>query len=1712
MGYPGKLDKKNIADVFSLTPLQEGMLYHYLAGPGSPLYFEQLCLELSGPIDPDRFRQAWQAVVQQNSALRTQFRWQKIKNPTQMVLKALPPLIRTHDLTGLPLPERANALEQVKMQDRAEGFDLQMSAFRITLCRLAENRHQMILSYHHILLDGWSSGLILKEFFQAYRPGPVNPLEKAGFGQYVRHLQGIDKARQAAFWRQYLAGLDQPGELAFKKKSGQSGSIERLHQAIPGSLKQELERVCQVQHKTPASLLYGGLALLWQRYNNSDEAIFGTTVSGRNVNVKGIEEIVGLLINTVPLRVTVNREETVSAYLERVQRGLQEREEYELTPLVDIVGYSGLNAGELFDTLVVIENYPLEKRLGAGAGELTVSGFQIEESTHYDLTTGISLGEEIEIEMIYQAGRIEKAMVERMQSHYLQVLSGLCREGGQRLAGIEILTVAEKQEILDGWRRSPGEYEIDRRIEALFFGQVEKNPDRIALSGETVGANNYSPLRYSLSYSELDRRAAALAGELIEKGVMPNSIVALQLERSIDMVIGILAVWKAGGAYLPINPRQPAERTAAMLADSGAEIVIGPQGVGANCCSPIQDIGAECKGERQFAPTDLAYIIYTSGSTGRPKGVAIDHGNLCALLHWGYEQMGINRHDRVIQNLAYYFDWSVWEMFSGLTSGAALVMVPEEVMLDAGRYVGMMNREQITVLHITPTQYQYLVDTGQKLPYLRVLSIGAEKLDLESVRRSFGQVGRECRVFNMYGPTEATIMAAVLEIDREKMEFYGQLGSMPIGRVIANLDLWIMDKWLRLMPEGVPGELLIGGFGLARGYLNNPELTAERFVFSPLTTHPSPITNRLYRTGDLCRWLSDGTIEFLGRIDQQVKIRGFRIEPGEIEAELTRHPAVREAVVISRENKNGEKYLCGYVVVMAGQETSGQEEELRRLISQKLPDYMVPSHIIAIDRLPLNANGKIDIKALPEPETRADRPYSAPRDEVEQRLVSLWVEVLDRDTGDVSLAAIGIDDNFFQLGGHSLKVSRLVNRVHKEFDVAVPVREVVEHPTVRKMAAFIGHSRVKRYREIERVEEQAYYAVSPAQRRLFILQQLEGDSCAYNMTGVMEVEGSGEPGRLAEVFRALIRRHESLRTSFFLVDEEPVQRILEKIAFELEVFRAGGHSGQYPERCAAAIPGTGMLNRIAESPQFVKPQAKLSTVLAGSEGDYCESLAPGQGKYSLEDNDQKLAIIRGFVRPFDLGRAPLLRVGLVQLTEDKHLLLIDMHHIISDGYSLGILIKEFVSLWQGQALRPLTLRYRDYSAWINRQKQQPEFLDQQAYWLKEFAGEIPVLALPYDHKRPVVQSFSGLHRAFPIEPHIVEQLKRLAIDENATLYLVLLALWNILLYRLTGQEEIVTGTVVMGRRHQELSGIVGMFVNTLPLRNFPSGTKGVRSFIKEVRDRVTGAFEAQDYPFEELVEKLGIRRDMGRNPLFDVLFVMQDVADLNRIEAGDLTLRPYAYESGLAKFDLTVTGEEGPEGLSLTVEYSDALWTGETIGRYMSYYRQVMEAAVRSREIEIGEIEILSAAERQELLEEFNRRPGEYESDRRIEALFSGQVEKNPDRIALLGETVGANNYSPLHGSVSYKELDRLAAALAGELIEKGVLANTIVALQVERSIGMIVGILGILKAGGAYLPIDPQAPEERVQYMLQDSGAEIVIGPQTRGRTAVRPSRISVL
>ncbi len=1604
MNQDFKLDKKNIEYISDLTPLQEGILFHYLRETERNLYFVQLALDIEGVIDRDIFQRAWECVIAGNEMLRTVFRWDKLSKPLQIVLKENEGCFKYYDFTDR---ENQNSkIEKIKSEDYNEGFCLQNTPFRVTLCKFNKHKHTILISNHHIIFDGWSTGIVLKEFFYNYNAlvhgDDLKISVKTKFKQFVPHNRIIEQDG-LAFWRNYLSNFESNSVFKYWKISycEDNGHFKTV---VPCSKTERIKQNCQQHGFTITDLLYCSWGILLSKYSSSDDVVFGTTVSGRNIKLKGIEEMVGLFINTIPLRLHFPSGKTLIEQVKENGLQIQKRSEFENIPLPEILKHTGFKEEELFESILVIENYPLDKSILRETNALAVNSYSIKESTNYKLTISVILDTEIEIHFKYSKSDFGGFILENIANQYVRIIDSLVSDNPFDIQDIDILSREEKHQLIYAFNDTKKNYPKSLTIPRLLNEHVRKFKKEVAIKhgGELF------------RYSDLYLRVRQVSELLKSHGVVAGEIVAIEQYRSVDMIISIFGILQAGCVYLPIDPDYPIDRKSYIISDSGTKFILTHPGTEINYRDNITEIPINsllsapkndeepCNDTQGFEP---CYIIYTSGSTGKPKGVQVCHSSVINLLYCLQEFYPINTSDSYLFKTSYCFDVSVSEIFGWILGGGSLAILGKGAEKDTEKIVTAIHGAKVSHVNFVPSMFKVFSDSlgnesVEKLLSLKYVIIAGEALHYDHIK-NFTRFGLRASIENLYGPTEATVYASKYSVNQENNN-----EPILIGKGISNTNLYILDKYNQLQAVGVAGELCVSGGCLSMGYINNPELTKDKFI-----DHPFIVNDRLYKTGDLARWLPNGNIEFLGRMDHQVKVRGFRIELGEIERVLLNHEMIKEVVVVAR-GSVVDIILCAYYI----SEKDIDPTDLKEFLSIKLPDYMIPSFFMRIDCIPVTPNGKIDRKVLPDPKFIASDNFAVPKTDVEERLRKIWSEILI-----VNEKTISTSTSFFALGGHSLSVIRILNLVKREFSVSLTIDEIFNLRTIKRISKHIESKSKISYKKIHQKERKQYYELSSAQKRLYFLYEFDKKSLAYNLPLTVKLEGGLDKDKISDVFEQLIARHESLRTSFHLRDGKPVQLTHNEVLFKIEHFES--------------------------------------------------------------TEEESLSIINNFIRPFDLCIPPLLHVGIIKLKSNEYILMIDMHHIITDGTSLGILTKEFMALYNDEALPKIRIQYKDYSEWHRGEAQQEETLKQRDFWINEFSEEIPALELPKDFIRPSIKSYEGGCVDFDLDIEETNRLKIIAESAGTTMFMILLSIYNILLSKLSNQEDIVIGIPIAGRQHSDLDNVIGMFVNTLPLRNYPNGEFSFNEFLSLLKSRTLACFKNQDYQYENLIDELKLERQTNRNPLFDVVFTFQNYNE-PKLEIPGLTLKHYRNEHSVSKFDLSLSANEGIEKIFLSFEYSTSLFRKETIVRFIAYFKKIVSALLSDQNLKISDIEIISEDEKRQLLVEFNNTDVVYPKGKTIIDFFQVQTVRTPDKIAL--------RFNDQH--ITYNELDKQSNKLALLLRDNGAKANEVVGLLMDRSIETVIGMLSIIKSGGAYLPIDINYPKERIEFILKDSGTKTLL------------------
>ncbi|TAM66824.1 MAG: amino acid adenylation domain-containing protein [Mycobacterium sp.] len=1604
---PARLDQQqidqleqryDIADVLPLTALQHGLLFHSTTQPDGDVYAVQLNITLRGALDSQRLHRAVQTVVTRHPNLAARF-CPDFGDPVQIIPAAPEPAYRYVELDGRDVDEQ---VERIAAAERAAVRDLGSEPpLRAALMCVADNEFRFVLTVHHIVMDGWSLPVLLQEVFACYYGSRLSAAPP--YRSFVTWLAGRDVAAARAAWREVLDGFDTPTLVgpAGRVELGRRGVASLRLSAETTSALGELARSSRT---TVNTVLQAAWAQLLMSLTGRHDVAFGTAVSGRPAELPGAESMVGLLINTVPVRARAAAATTVAEFLGQLQRAHNDTVEHQHLALNEIHRVAGHD--QLFDTLLVYENYPVDAAALSAADELTATEFTSHDYNHYPLSLQAVPGEELRLRIEFDSGVFDLATVDTLIERLRRLLVAMPADPARRLLSLDVLDAPEHAQ-LQLWGNRAALTERPRvpvSIPELFAGQLSRVPDAVAVTFEGR----------SMTYRELDEASNLLAHRLIEFGAGPGECVALLFSRSAEAIVAILAVLKTGAAYLPIEAALPAARIEFMLGDAAPIAAVTTAGLRARLDGfdlPVIDVDRAAADIRPAgplpmpAPENIAYLIYTSGTTGVPKGVAVTHDNVTQLLeslHAPLPEAGVWS-----QCHSYGFDVSVQEIWGALAGGGRLVVVPESVTRSPDELHALLIAENVSVLSQTPSALTAL--SPRKLD--SALIIGGEPCPAALADQwAPGRV-----MINAYGPTETTVDAVL------SAPLCAGAGSPALGSPVSGAALFVLDGWLRPVPAGVVGELYVAGHGVAVGYARRAGLTASRFVACPFGAPGE----RMYRTGDVVRWGLDGQLHYVARADQQVKIRGHRIELGEIHAALTELDGVGQAAVIAREDRPDALRLVGYITGPA------DPAELRSRLAERLPAYLVPAAVVAIEALPLTPNGKLDTAALPAPEYTGGR-YRAPSTPTEEILAGIYARVL-------GLERVGADDSFFDLGGDSLSAMRVIAEINTGLDAHLGVRMLFEAPTIGQLAAHVGAGGGRFAGVVARLRP-AVVPLSFAQSRLWFIDQLHGPSPVYNMAAALRLSGHLDADALGAALGDVVARHESLRTVFAATEGVPQQVVVPPARADV-TWRTIDATGWSTARLDGAI-------RDAARHTF----------------DLATEIPLRARLFRLDDEEHVLVAVVHHIAADGWSLTPLVRDLALAYTSR--------------------------SLGEAPDWAPLPVQYVDYTLWQRGQFGDLEdphspIAAQLAYWERSLAGLPERLELPTDRPYPLVSDYRGASVAVDWPAELQQRVRAVASAHNATSFMVVQAALAVLLAKITASSDVAVGFPIAGRRDPALDDVVGFFVNTLVLRVDLRGDPTMAELLARVRQRSLAAYEHQDVPFEVLVERLNPTRSLAHHPLVQVMLAWQNNEPTD-LSLGDLRVTPLPVDTRTARTDLAWSlGERWsadgrPAGIGGAVEFRTDVFDTATIQTLTERLQRVLTAMTADPARRLSSIDVLGADERARLDAIGNRavltRPPNATAS--IPALFTDQVARSPQAVALTAKG----------RSMTYRELEESANRLAHLLIDRGAAPGQCVALLMERSPQAVTAILAILKAGAAYLPIDPAVPDNRVAFILTDA------------------------
>ena len=1628
LSSPLKIFKTQEREFYPLSSTQKRLWLIHQINPENSAYHIPMMFEINGNLDVIKLEKTFRYIIKRHESIRTFFNKDEQGNPVQIIKEFY------EDLFKLNYTDNIEDINEEIRKTTDLPFNITKDLlFRGNVFKISEEKYLLLIVMHHIVSDGWSIEVLAKDFFDVYKniDNEHFKLENLSI-QYKDYavwqqekIKSEDKNKE--YWCSLFSGEIPVLELPSKtiRPRSRSGRGKKVSLQINEQVLSQFQKVCSAKNATLFMGIKTVVDILLFKYSHQNDIIVGTPIANREY--AELQNQIGFYANTLALRSNVNSAKSFMDLLEENKIQLLDAYKYQEYPFDELVTNLRLthdpSRNPLFDVMVSLEEN--SKINTSQLEDLEITKIIIDANTSkFDLDFSFFLEDnKLNLDLIYDCEIYDSSFANNLIRHLNALIERIIVGEDLLISNIDFLIQEERQQILVEFNDTKVNYPSEKTIVQIFEEQVENTPDNIAIVFEGR----------KLTYRDLNEQANQLGGYLRENFIIQaDDLIAVNLERSEKMIIAIMGILKSGAAYVPIDPEYPQDRINFIKEDTRAKITIDEEFL-----EIFKNLSATKNYNKENLPIisgadNLAYIIYTSGTTGQPKGVMIENKNLSSYVFAFINYFKIDSYDVMLSQSTIAFDTSIEEIFPILIVGGKLVIARNNK--DFENLIQICKKESITKLSTNPYIIEYLNLNSEDIAELKLdtLISGGDKLQPSHINQLINKID----IYNTYGPTESTVCCSYFQITND-------LDKILIGRPISNTQVYILDSDLSVVPIGVSGKLYVSGAGLSRGYLNRPDLTAEKFVVNPFE-----LGTKMYDTGDLARWLPDGNIEFLGRKDFQVKIRGYRIELGEIEVAISQfHQDIRQIVVDAKE-VNGEKALIAYYTTDTFEPIN--KTILREYLQGKLPDYMVPGFLVELESIPLTPNGKIDRKALPNVsgDDLIRREFLAPGNETEHKLALIFQEVLGIDN-------VGITDNFFEMGGHSLMVAQVLNKTHQNLNMQISFKDFFAYPTIEGIAENLSR---KDYVPIPKAAEQQSYPLTPSQQRLWVLSQLEGGSQAYNMPSVVALKGGLNIEYFERAFNLFIDRHEITRTLF------KTDKVLGEIR------------------------------------QYVTPKEEVSFKIQVL--DFTQKDQSDVEDYLQAANSEV----------FNLEQSPLIRASLLKKSDDEFLFFLSMHHIIGDGWSTEVLISEVIGNYNklldgginpnGEELALLGIQYKDYAVWLQQEIKGEKYQKAETYWLEQFKGDLPVIELPSYKTRPLIQTYNGdsLKHIFPKE--FTEKLTKYSDKHGVTLFMTLMTGINALLYRYTGQDDIIIGTPIAGREHPDLENQIGLYLNTLAIRTRFEDCNTFESLLQQEKDTLLSAYENQMYPFDELVSKLNIKRNTSHSALFDVLVVFQNQSQLqfNNTEKDivGLQIEGYDYHRKTSQFDISYIFVEERGELGLTIEYNTDIYDGALIGRMFSHFENLLTQVIENEmhngkysekqnipNLFIEDIDFLTKQERHQLLVEFNDTEADYPRDQTIIQLFEQQVEKNLNKVAVFFEGK----------ELTYKGLNEQANELGDYLRQHyNIQPDDLIAIKLERSEKMIVVILGILKSGAAYVPIDPNYPQDRIDYIEEDTKAKVTI------------------
>ncbi|MEI6274794.1 MAG: amino acid adenylation domain-containing protein, partial [Prolixibacteraceae bacterium] len=1614
----------SIANLFPLSAGQKRLWFIDQFELESTAYNLPYDYRISGEIDPSILEQSIEILLKRHESLRTIFPssegipFQKITDLPHFTLDVV-------NLEKFTEKDQAAEIEKHSMVNELHQFDLEKGPlYLFKLMKLSSKDWILLFNFHHIVSDGWSVKIFLEELGITYtalmeqKPYnlPVLPVSYSDYSIWENDwLMGEKSKKQSEYWKNELKGVPELLQLPmdYHRPNQKTSDGEEFSLLIGKEITGKLRVFSQQNEVTELMSLLSVFNTLITRYCAEDDFVVGIPIATRRH--EELQGLTGILLNNLPIRITTHENMSFLEMLELSKKKYLQAFDNQEFPIEMILEEQKVSRHANINPLIqVLFNYMSHFHEEISLQHAKMRFIDRRRSiSQFDLSLHVDETEHnFNCVFEYNSNLFKRERIERMAGHFLELLKNILENPHEKINKIPILSEAENDLMLTKWNSTIAEFHQDKCVHQLFEEQVDLHPESIAV------VDDYG----EFSYKDLNDRANLLANYLVKLGAAEDQIVSVYVERGIQMIVAILAISKTGATYLPLDPIYPKDRIAMILNDAqpiisitqkslsgqisentGKIVLIDESSLYANESSENLHLGN---------PDKPLYIIYTSGSTGKPKGVPIKQNSVVNLVNSMNKLLRITSEDILLSVTTITFDIAVMDIFGPFLKGAKIVIASQETMADMELLIRKFTTSKATVFEATPVTYRMLVlNSWPGNPNIRLVC-GGEALSKELVREL---QARSKEIWNVYAPTETTIFSVVKKLSKE--DSAGD-GYVPLGRPIDNTLLYVLNKDLVPVPVGVPGELFIGGVGLSPGYLNMPEITRDRFINNPF---PNEQKSKIYKTGDVVRYLDNGDVLFMNRIDNQVKIRGFRIELGEIESALALYETIKNNVVMVREDSRKEKNLIAYIVQK--ENTTTDLADLRNFLKTKVPDYMVPASFLFLDQFPLTQTGKIDRKSLPEPDDNLNQSakiYIEPTNEIEKELTVIWSESLN-------ISKIGIGDNFFELGGNSLYATIIISRINKNFNIHLPLRSIFEKQNLADLATEIQFhlSNVKDSENqiIPHLDTTSdTFPLSAGQKRLWFVENLEPGNLGYNVPLSYHIKGEIDPKILEESISALIRRHDTLRTIILTVDGTPVQKILPSFSFQLDMVHLEN------------LPSNEKYNQLE--------------------------------KY-IHQNEQHL---------FDLEKWPLSIFKLLRLSADEYTLLMNFHHIITDGTSVRIFVEDLGQIYTAiKENRPtdlpeLPITYGDYASWQEKWMESDTCRKQIDFWTNELKGAPELLQLPLDFPRPKIQTYDGDEVNFVLDAALTQQLQLFSKRTNTTLFVTLLSLFNSLITRYISQDEFMIGIPIAGRNFKELELLHGMLINNLLMRVSPTDDMSFPEMVELCKLKFFQDFENQEVPFDKIIEIMKVARHPNISPLFQVMFNFLNMFD-EEISLADAIMEKEDRRGNVAQFDLTLHVYESKKTLNCVFEYNVNLFKRDRIKRMAEHFQELVKSLMKHPDQKIRKIPILSLQEKRLVLKEWNTTKTCFQDDKCIHQLFEEQVIKSPLLIAIQDD----------HHQITYRELNEKANQLARYIHQSGAVEGSLIAICADRTTDLLVALLAVMKSGCTYIPLDPIYPKDRL-------------------------------